>query len=97
MCFKGSRKPLEPPWDPQTSPRIFPDLPGPQKDPQGPQPLETSNIKNYQKTTRISIKIDRPGPQNSPPEIMVSVSCLHRNPNKSRDENVGLIKQTLVF
>ena len=46
----SSRSPPEPPWDPQTSPQTSPDLPGPQKDPsRTPEdPLETSNIKNYQ-------------------------------------------------
>ena len=29
------------------------------------------------KTTRISIKIDQPGPQHSPPEITFSASCIH--------------------
>ena len=62
--------PPEPPWDPQTSPLTSPDLPRPQKDPPGTprdheDHSETSNIKNFQKTTRISVKIDRLGPNKS--------------------------------
>ena len=62
--------PPEPPWDPQTSPLTSPDLPGPQKDPPGTprdheDHSETSNIQNVQKTTRISLKIDRLGPNKS--------------------------------
>ena len=39
--------PPEPPWDPQTSPLTSPDLPGPQKDPQGP-PGITKTIRKPQ-------------------------------------------------
>ena len=34
---------------------------------------------NYWKTTRITIRIDRPGPQNSPNAIMRSASFVHWN------------------
>ena len=62
--------PPEPPWDPQTSPLTSPDLPRPQKDPPGTprdheDHSETSNIANFQKTTRISFKIDGLGPNKS--------------------------------
>ena len=58
--------PPEPPWDPQTSPLTSPDFPGPQKDPPGTprdheDHSETSNIENFQKTTRIILSYLIPG------------------------------------
>ena len=42
------------------------------------KPCKTQK-QNCSKTTRISIKIDQPGPQNSPPEITFSASYFHQN------------------
>ena len=49
---------------------------------------------NYQRTTRIFIKIDGPKPQNSPPEITVSSLFRHTSSNTLISE---LLKKNNVF